>query len=141
MLEIRFARLHPEAITPTYAHPGDAAADLYAIEDRYIRAHTSARVGTGIALALPPGYYARILSRSGMAFKHQVEAGAGVIDNGYRGEIQVVLHNLDSDAYQVRKGDRIAQLMIRRYETADFIETDSLDTTARGTAGIGSSGQ
>lgn len=142
MIEVRFTRLHPEAITPRIAHDGDVAADLFALESIYMRPGSSAKISTGIAIALPPGYYGRVLSRSGLAFTHQIEAGAGVIDNGYRGEIQVVLHNHShSDAYHVQAGDRVAQLMIRRYEEFELIETDQLDDTERGTAGIGSTGR
>lgn len=100
----------------------------------------SQAVPTGIAIELPPGYEAQVRPRSGLALKHSVTCNFGTIDPGYRGEIRVVMFNLGQADYTIEKGDRIAQLVIARYEAVEWVE-DELSDSARGAGGFGSSGR
>lgn len=125
----------------SYAHPGDAGADLRASVDATVPARGKSLIPTGIRLALPPGYVGLIWPRSGLAVDHALDCGAGVIDSQYRGEIKVLLFNHGDADYHVKSGDRIAQLLIQKVETVEFIPIDDLDQTARGEAGFGSTGQ
>jgi dUTP pyrophosphatase len=141
-MRIRIKKLHPDAVLPAYAHgPGeDAGMDLRAVERAVLAPGTSQGVGTGLAIELPPGYEAQVRPRSGLALKHAITANFGTIDPGYRGEIRVVLFNLGASAYTVDKGDRIAQLVVGRYEAAEW-EEGELGESARGAGGFGSSGR
>lgn len=142
MLEVPITRLDDLA-TLTYARPGDAGADLVSMVDLTLDPGERALVPTGIALALPEGYAAFVHPRSGLALRHglSVVNTPGTIDAGYRGEIAVCLINHDlREAVHVRRGDRIAQLVIQRVETARFVEVDALPESARGTGGYGSTG-
>lgn len=128
---------------PTRAHPGDAGVDLCTTEDVIIEPGERVLVGTGIAIALPMGTVGLIHPRSGLAAKAglSVVNTPGTVDAGYRGEIKVCLINHDPrTAIELRRGDRIAQLLVQRVELVDFAEVDDLDDTARGTGGYGSSG-
>ena len=125
---------------PKYAHKGDAGADLRTIEDITVPARGKAVVGTGIHLALPPGHAGLIWPRSGLALKQSIDCGAGVIDASYRGEIRVLLFNHSDRDCLLKKGERIAQLLIQKVETVDFVQVPELGETARGEAGFGSTG-
>jgi len=141
--EIAIQRLDAELPLPSYAHPGDAGADLVSAVDVVIEPGERTLVPTGIAVALPDGYAAFVHPRSGLAFKHglSIVNTPGTIDAGYRGEIKVLLINHDPhSSFTVTRGDRIAQLVIQRVERAAFVEVDSLDDTARGAGGYGSTG-
>lgn len=143
MLEIPIVRLDPELPLPSYAHPGDAGADLHTRVDVTLAPGERRLVPTGVALALPPGHVGLVHPRSGLAHRAglSIVNAPGTIDAGYRGEIQVCLINLDpSTPIELRRGDRIAQLVVQRHETARFAEVDTLDDTARGTGGYGSTG-
>ncbi|MFF2082349.1 dUTP diphosphatase [Nocardia sp. NPDC058176] len=140
---IPLRRLDPGIPVPTRAHPGDAGVDLCTTEDVIIEPGERVLVGTGIALALPIGTVGLIHPRSGLAAKAglSVVNTPGTVDAGYRGEIKVCLINHDPrTAIELRRGDRIAQLLVQRVELVDFVEVDDLDDTARGTGGYGSSG-
>jgi dUTP pyrophosphatase len=140
---IEILRLDPDLPLPSYAHPGDAGADLYAREDVTLKPGERALVPTGIALALPAGYVALVHPRSGLAHRSglSIVNAPGTIDAGYRGEIQVCLVNLDpATPIELRRGDRIAQLVIQRFETAAFVEVEDLPASARGAGGYGSTG-
>ncbi|MFF0544576.1 dUTP diphosphatase [Nocardia thailandica] len=140
---IPLRRLDPGIPVPTRAHPGDAGVDLCTTEDLVLEPGERALVGTGIALALPVGTVGLIHPRSGLAAKAglSVVNTPGTIDAGYRGEIKVCLINHDPrTAVELRRGDRIAQLLVQRVELPDFVEVDDLDETARGAGGYGSSG-
>ncbi|WP_157246088.1 dUTP diphosphatase [Nonomuraea typhae] len=142
--EVLIQRLDPGLPLPSYAHPGDAGADLYAVEDAELLPGERAVVGTGVAIALPDGYAAFVHPRSGLAAKHGVTLvnAPGTVDAGYRGEIKVTLINTDTkDAFRLRRGDRIAQLVIQRVERAGFAEVESLPGSARGNGGFGSTGR
>ncbi len=143
MVQISIKRLDPELPLPSYAHPGDAGADLHAAVDLTLDPGERALVPTGIAMALPEGYVALVHPRSGLAAKHGISIvnAPGTIDAGYRGEVKVCLVNTDrDDPFAVRRGDRIAQLVIQRVEAADFVEADDLPESARGEGGYGSTG-
>ncbi len=128
---------------PAYAHPGDAGADLCSRVEVTIEPGERVLVPTGMALALPPGHAGFVHPRSGLAARHGISIvnAPGTIDEGYRGEILVNLINLDPrEAFTVRRGDRIAQLVVQRVERVVFVEVDSLDETSRGDTGHGSTG-
>ncbi|HYU84423.1 MAG TPA: dUTP diphosphatase [Kribbellaceae bacterium] len=143
MTEVLITRLDAEVPLPSYAHPGDAGADLVTTQDVTLKPGERALVGTGIAIALPDGYAAFVHPRSGLAARHGVSIvnAPGTVDAGYRGEIKVCLVNLDpAEAVTLRRGDRIAQLVVQRVEKARFVEVERLPGSARGDGGLGSTG-
>jgi dUTP pyrophosphatase len=128
---------------PSYAHPGDAGADLVTTQDVELGPLQRAIVPTGIAIALPEGFAAFVHPRSGLAAKHGVTVvnAPGTIDAGYRGEIKVILANTDPQAtVRLRRGDRVAQLVVQRVEHARFLVASTLPGSHRGAGGLGSSG-
>lgn len=127
-------------LVPHYAHAGDAGADLRSAVDVTLPARGWQLVATGIRLALPEGHVGLIWPRSGLAVKHGLDCGAGVIDSQYRGEIKVLLFNHSTVDHSIRKGDRIAQLIIQKVERVEFFAVDHLEDTARGEGGFGSTG-
>jgi dUTP pyrophosphatase len=144
-LPVRVVKLDPDLPCPSYARSGDAGADLVARRGVTL-APGGGRdlVPTGISLALPEGYAGFVLPRSGLALGHGVTClnTPGLIDSGYRDELAVLLINTDPDSpYQVRRGDRIAQLVIQRVAQADFVEVEQLPTSERGLGGFGSTGR
>ncbi len=143
-LEILVTKLHSSAIIPTYAKPGDAGADLYSIEEKTLKPGERALVKTGIAIALPEGYVGLVHPRSGLALKNGISVvnSPGTIDSGYRGEIGVVLINHDlNESFSVKVGDRIAQLVIQKFETAIFKIVSQLPPSERASGGYGSTGK
>lgn len=143
MVQIPIRRLDPGLPLPSYAHPGDAGADLRSAVDLTLAPGDRALVPTGIAMALPEGHVALVHPRSGLAAKHGISIvnAPGTIDAGYRGEVKVCLVNTDTrEQFTVRRGDRIAQLVVQRFETAAFVEADDLPESARGDGGYGSTG-
>ena len=143
-MKVQIQRLVPEAALPEYAHGPreDAGLDLRSIEAILLEPGVPVAVRTGLAIELPPGYEAQVRPRSGLALKHAITVlnSPGTIDPGYRGEICVILLNLGKAAYPIQVGDRIAQMVVARYEPIDWVET-TLSGTARGTGGFGSSGR
>lgn len=141
-MKIRIKKLHPDAALPSYAHGAheDAGLDLRALERIVLTSGAAHAVPTGIAIELPSGYEAQVRPRSGMALKHSVTVNLGTIDPGYRGEIRVIMFNLGTNDYIIEKGDRIAQLIVSRYESIDW-EEGELGDSARGDGGFGSSGR
>ncbi len=142
-VEVAIRRLDAGLPLPRYAHEGDAGADLHAAVDVTLPPGARVLVPTGVAIALPDGYAAFSHPRSGLAARHGVTIvnAPGTIDAGYRGEIFVNLVNLDPDqTFEVRRGDRIAQLVIQQVERAAFREVDSLPESVRGETGHGASG-
>ena len=141
---MRIQKLRPDAKLPEYAHGPheDAGMDLYAVEDATLEPGVPRLVATGLTLEIPPGYEAQVRPRSGLALKHAIAMpnAPGTIDPGYRGELRVILLNLGRAAYTVRAGDRIAQMIVARYEAVEWVEGDLADS-ARGTGGFGSSGR
>jgi dUTP pyrophosphatase len=143
MLEILVTRLDPAAGLPSYAHRGDAGADLTTTVDVRLEPGERALVPTGIGIALPEGYVALVHPRSGLAARFGVSIvnAPGTVDAGYRGEIKVLLVNLDPrEPVVLRRGDRIAQLVVQRVEHAQFVEVDRLPGSVRGEGGYGSTG-
>ena len=126
---------------PAYAHPGDAGADLRSSVDDVIPARGRKLIPTGLRVALPAGHVGLIWPRSGTAVKQGLDCGAGVIDAQYRGEIQVLLFNHSDSDVVIQKSDRIAQLLVQKVETVQFLPVDDLDATDRGGNGFGSTGQ
>jgi dUTP pyrophosphatase len=149
--ELHYPRHVTEAIevlissgqVPQYAHPGDAGADLYAAEAVELKPGQRATVGTGVSIALPEGYVAFVVPRSGLAAKHGITIvnSPGTVDAGYRGEIRVTLLNTDLvEAYPVAVGDRIAQIIVQPVTQARFVQVDTLPDSSRGAGGFGSTG-
>lgn len=143
-VEVRIKRLSDTAILPTYGSEKACCMDLYAnldeLNDVIVLPHTTAKLGTGFAFQPPVGYMLQILQRSGMASKGIYPVG-GIVDEDYRGEVVVALHNGSDKPYIVHHGDRIAQMAVRAYTQANLIEVDELDSTNRGEKGFGSSGK
>ena len=142
-LPVAVVRLDRGLPLPSYAHPGDAGADLMSTVDLTLAPGERALVPTGIALALPEGYVALVHPRSGLAARHglSIVNTPGTVDAGYRGEISVLLVNHDpTRAVELRRGDRIAQLVFQRVERAVFTEVDALPESVRGAGGYGSTG-
>lgn len=144
MVQIAIRQMDPELPLPGTAHPGDAGVDLYSRQDILIApAGGRVLVPTGIAIAIPDGYVGLVVPRSGLAIKHGVTLvnTPGIIDSGYRGELQVVMINTDpAIPYPVKRGDRIAQLLIQRMESVAWLVVDELDGVDRG-GGFGHSGR
>ena len=142
--ELPVRRLDPGLPLPAYAHPGDAGADLCAAEDVVLPPGGRATVGTGIAIAVPDGHAAFVHPRSVLASRHGVTVvnAPGTIDAGYRGEVRVVLLNTDPDEpFTVRRGDRIAQLVVQLVTTVAFVDVAELPASPRGEGGFGSTGR
>lgn len=142
-LDVQLKMLDAGLEAPSYAHPGDAGADLRSREDVHLAPGERKLVPTGVSIALPDGFVALIHPRSGLATKHglTVVNAPGTVDAGYRGEIAVTLLNTDKEhAIDLRRGDRIAQMVIQRVEYARFVAVDQLSDSVRGTGGFGSTG-
>lgn len=147
-------KLHPDAVLPSYQSDGAAGMDLCAIEDCRILPYSRhvfdgitcfgapKLIGTGIAFAIPPGFEGQIRPRSGLAAKHGITVlnSPGTIDSDYRGEVKVLLINLGSEPYVIKRGDRIAQIVFAPVARAGLQQVDDLDATARGVGGFGSTG-
>lgn len=143
-MRVRIQRLDPGAFLPEYAHgpEEDAGMDLRALEDAVLEPGAPRTVRTGLAIELPPGYEAQVRPRSGLALNHSITLpnAPATIDPGYRGEIRVILLNLGREPYRVLRGDKIAQLVVARYEQVEWVEGE-LNHTRRGSGGFGSSGR
>ena len=143
-MQIRIQRVHPAATLPHYAHgpQEDAGMDLRAVEDTVLEPQEPRLVPTGLTIELPPGYEAQVRPRSGLALKHAISMpnAPGTIDPGYRGEIRVILINLGREPYTVHAGDRIAQMIVAKYEAIEWLE-ETLAGSQRGLGGFGSSGR
>jgi dUTP pyrophosphatase len=142
-LSVQVVRLDPDLPLPSYAHPGDAGADLLTTVDLTLAPGERALVPTGLAIALPDGYVALVHPRSGLAARHglSIVNTPGTVDAGYRGEIKVMLINHDlAEPIELRRGDRIAQLVVQRFERARFVEVGELPDSVRGDGGYGSTG-
>jgi dUTP pyrophosphatase len=138
-MELRVKRIHPEAKLPVYGHPGDAGLDLFSVVDRELAPGEVFAVPTGIQVAVPAGHAGLVWDKSGISLKG-VHRLAGVVDSGYRGEVQVVMINLGAAPFAVRKGMKIAQMLVQPVAAVEVVESDSLDGTSRGEGGFGSTG-
>ena len=132
--------LSEHACVPKKGSILSAGYDLYAAEDAVINGGDKCLIKTDISIIVPKGTYGRIAPRSGLAVKHYIDVGAGVIDGDYRGNVHVLLFNHSNKPFIVNKGDRIAQLILEKYEDAEIYITDELDITDRGCSGFGSTG-
>ena len=143
-MRVLIKRLHPDALIPRYAHGPleDAGLDLCSVADAVLAPNVAQAVPTGLSIELPPGYECQVRPRSGLALKNSVTVAnsPGTIDPGYRGEVKVILLNLGREDYVVHKGDRIAQIVVAKYEAIELAESD-LSETGRGVGGFGSSGR
>lgn len=141
-MKLKIRKIHESAVTPSYAHEGDAGLDLYSIDEVEIAASETTLIHTGIKIELPQGTEAQIRPRSGLALKHSVTVlnTPGTIDEGYRGEIGVILINHGKNTFKVTKGMKIAQMVIKPVLYVEVEETDELSQTSRGQGGFGSTG-
>jgi dUTP pyrophosphatase len=138
-MDLRVKRIHPEARLPVYGHLGDAGLDLFSVLDRELAPGEVFAVPTGIQVAVPAGHVGLVWDKSGISLKG-VHRLAGVIDAGYRGEVQVVMINLGAEPFAVKKGMKIAQMLVQPVVPVKVVESDSLDDTSRGEGGFGSTG-
>lgn len=138
----KIKKLVEDAKLPTYASNGDSGADLYSIENRVLRPGERALIRTGIAIALPEGHEAQVRSKSGIALKNGVMClnSPGTVDESYRGEVGVILYNSSCNDYEVKKGEKIAQMVIKPVYQSNFEVVEELDETTRGGKGFGSTG-
>ena len=139
---LKFKRIHPDATLPEYAHESDAGMDVRSVDDLEIAPGKRALVHTGLVMLLPPAYEAQVRPRSGLALKSGVTVlnSPGTIDSGYRGEVCVILANFGESAFAVKKGDKIAQIVVAPVTRTEIAETGSVDDTDRGEGGFGSTG-
>ena len=143
-MKLRYTLLGEAARPPARAHDDDAGFDLHAAEEATIEPGDRASVGTGVALEIPAGWAGLVLPRSGLAARHGIALvnAPGLIDPGYRGEVRVLLLNTDrAERFEVAPGDRIAQLVLVRFETPELEQAEALQATARGGGGFGSTGR
>jgi len=143
MINIKFKRLHSDALIPAYAKQGDAGMDVCSIDNYELSPNNSILVKTGLAMELPFGYEAQVRPRSGLAYKNQITVlnSPGTIDSGYRNEIGVILINHGKETFNIKKGERIAQLVIAKHETPTIEEVIELSESERGLGGFGSTGK
>lgn len=141
-MTVKFRKIDSAAILPSYAHPGDAGMDVRSVEELVVEPGGRKLVRTGLVMMLPPGYEAQVRPRSGLALKNGVTVlnTPGTIDEGYRGEVGVILANLGAEPFRVEKGAKIAQIVIAPCTRAEIVETAEIDETVRGTGGFGSTG-
>jgi dUTP pyrophosphatase len=139
-MKIQIKKLHEDAIIPKYAHNSDAGMDLFSIEELILKPGHRVGVKTGISIGLPQGYVSLIWDKSGVAFKSGIKTMAGVLDSGYRGEYIVVLLNVSNQDFEIKKGQKIAQVLIQKIENPEIEEVKELSETSRGEGGFGSTG-
>lgn len=140
-MKIKVKKLHQDAIVPQYAHPGDAGLDICSLEDYELQLSERHTFKTGISMSIPEGFVALIWDKSGLAGKYGIKVMGGVIDSGYRGEYLIVLLNTSNKAYTIKKGDKIAQILIQPIVSVEVEETKELDNTDRGDGNFGSTGR
>lgn len=133
-------KLSANATTPTRGSAFAAGYDLYAAASLTLKAKSKGLVSTDLAIAVPAGTYGRVAPRSGLASKHFLDTGAGVIDADYRGEVKVLMFNFSDVDYEVKQGERVAQLVLERIVTPDVMEVETLEESVRGAGGFGSTG-
>ncbi|KAK1553563.1 hypothetical protein Q3G72_000452 [Acer saccharum] len=137
---LRVKKLSEKAVLPSRGSPLAAGYDLYSATETQVPARGKVLVPTDISIAIPVGTYARVAPRSGLTWKHSIDVGAGVIDADYRGPVGVILFNHSDVDFEIKVGDRIAQLIIEKIVTPDVLEVEDLDSTVRGEGGFGSTG-
>lgn len=142
-MNVKILKTDKELPTPKYAHAGDAGMDLYSAEELVLRPGEHKLVQTGINIAVPKGYEMQVRPRSGLAYKHGISVvnAPGTIDAQYRGPVGVILINHGKEDFEIKKGERIAQMVLNKFESFNFEEVESLDETERGECGFGSTGK
>jgi len=137
---MRVQLLSDNACLPTYGSEQAAGIDLYSPVDEVVPPHTRMLIKLDISIELPQHTFGHILPRSGLALKNGIHVGAGVVDSDYRGNVGVLLFNLGNEPFSIKKGDRIAQMVIKTYEKVEIEQVNNLQNTCRGTGGFGSTG-
>lgn len=137
-MNLKVVKLHNDAILPSYAHPGDAGLDFYAYEGLFLKPMERVAVRTGIKMEIPEGYVGLVWDKSGRALRDGLHTLAGVVDATYRGEIQIVITNLTEEPIEIKKGMKLAQMLIQRVEHAQLEEVRELSDTKRGEGAFGS---
>lgn len=140
-ITLKIKKLYPDAIVPSYAHPGDAGMDIFSYETVTIKPGERKKIATGVAIELPEGYVSLVWDKSGLASNHGLTNLAGVIDAGYRGEYFITLLNIGAEAYTIEKGHKIAQILIQKVEHPEIKVVEKLSESARGVGGHGSTGK
>lgn len=142
MMLLKVKKIHPDAVIPKYANYGDAGLDLYSVEDYVVNPGDHILVKTGLQLEIPMGFESQIRPRSGLALKHRITVlnSPATIDSGYRGELGIIIINHGDEDFEIKKGDKIAQLVIAKHEIAEVMEVEELFPSQRGTGGFGSTG-
>lgn len=142
MVEVKIKKLHPEAIIPHYVHEGDAGMDVYSVEDSKLEAGDIKLVKTGLSFEISKGFEIQVRPKSGLALKQGITLtnSPGTLDSGYRGELGVIMQNCGKSAYEIKKGEKIAQIVLAKHEFAEIQEVTDLTDSSRGTGGFGSTG-
>ena len=140
-MQIKIKKLHSEAKLPSYAHPGDAGMDIFAIEKTVIKPGEHLAVKTGVSMEIPKGYVGLVWDKSGLSIKEGLKILGGVIDSGYRGEIMIGMINLSKKKYIFEAGHKVAQILIQKIESPKILESSSLVKSKRGHGGFGSTGK
>lgn len=140
-MKLSFHKLHPTAIIPSYAHPGDAGMDFFALERTVLKAGERTAVRTGVAMEIPEGYAGLFWDKSGLAIREGLKMMGGVIDSGYRGEVMVGMVNLSDKEYVFEAGHKVGQMLIQKVEQCEIEEIHNLTDTKRGKGGFGSTGK
>ena len=138
---IKIKKLNPEARVPSYAHPNDAGMDLFSLEENILGPGERAKIKTGLSMEIPEGYVGLVWDKSGLSTGYGLKTLAGVIDAGYRGEIQIGIINLSAETYTLKKHDKVAQMLIQPIERPDLEEVLELSDSHRGIGGFGSTGK
>lgn len=143
MIEVKILKVDKDLPTPKYAHYGDAGMDVYSAEDYILKPGEKKIFSTGLKFEIPEGYELQVRPRSGLAAKHGITVlnSPGTLDFQYRGILGVILINHSKEDFEVKRGDRIAQIVFNKFETAELIEVDELSETVRGEGGFGSTGR
>ena len=141
-MKLEVKKLDSRAKLPSYAHPGDAGLDFFALEDCVVRAgERQADIRTGVSIAIPQGYVGLFWDKSGLAARHGLKVMAGVIDSGYRGELLLTLLNTSDTDYRFKAGDKVMQLLVQPVQSVEVVEVTELSETPRGAGAFGSTGK
>ncbi len=138
---IKIKKLHPDAKIPSYAHPGDAGMDIFAVEDTEVLPGQAAKIKSGLAFELPDGHVGLCWDKSSVGINGKIKTLGGVLDAGYRGELLMGVINLGTEPYMFRKGEKVLQMLIQKVERPDIEEAQELTDTSRGEGGFGSTGK
>lgn len=138
---LKIKRVHPDAVLPSYAHPGDAGIDLYALEAVALAPGQIKRIRSGVAMEIPEGYVGLCWDKSGLSQNHGIKVMAGVIDSGFRGELVMAVANLGRETYTFEKGHKVMQMLVQKVENPEIMEVSELSGSHRGEKGFGSTGK